>query len=443
MQSFQNYAGFSKLNRQQRAQFLKENIPLIRLPNGVLESFLPAEEAKQQLFEGMIENYLTNFPVPMGVVPNLMINGERFFVPYATEESSVVAAAAKAAKYWASRGGFKARIQSLTKKGQVHFIWEGAPVSLISHFEEMTIQLLHETAHLTAQMRKRGGGITGMELIDRSKELKGYFILDCSFETADSMGANFINSCLEAMAERLPKLPFFRQTGQQPEVIMAILSNFTPDCKVTCWVECPISEVGGWVSGIHSDEFVRKFRLATEIANLEVSRAVTHNKGIFNGIDAVLLATGNDTRATAASAHAWASKDGKYRSLTELKLSQDLFHYELELPMAIGTVGGITQIHPLVKYNMELLNHPKVTQLMMIAAAAGLANNFAAIASLITTGIQKGHMRMHLQNILQQLQVSEAEKEAVISSFKEKTVSYAAVAELVKTYRFNQEIKNQ
>ena len=435
MHNTRSFQGFSKLDRTQRVRYLVDHGFLSKQEGATLDDYYPSATTDGQLFDRMIENYLTNYPVPMGIVPNLLVNGINYMVPYATEESSVIAAASKAAKYWASRGGFKAEVLSSAKKGQVHFIWKGLPATLVVHFEEITLQLLHDTTHLTAKMRKRGGGITGMELIDKSKELEGYFILDCTFETAESMGANFINSCLETMAASLTKLPVLNQEGQPPEVILAILSNYTPDCKVICKVECPTDEMAGWVPELSAVEFVRKFHLAVQMAHLEVSRAVTHNKGIFNGIDAVLLATGNDTRATAASAHAWAARDGNYRSLTSLHLGQGLFSYELELPLAIGTVGGITRIHPLVRQNMALLKHPNAGQLMMIAASAGLANNFSAVASLITTGIQKGHMRMHLHNILHQLQVAEEEQNTILSHFKEKTVSFAEVEQLIQEIR--------
>jgi len=213
---------------------------------------------------------------------------------------------------------------------------------------------------------------------------------------------------------------------------MSILSNYTPDCIVKCYVECPVKNLTGWLKELTGYAFATKFKQAVDIANLDISRAVTHNKGIMNGVDAVLLATGNDWRATAASVHAYASKDGRYRGLTTIQLTDETFRYELELPLAVGTVGGITQIHPVVTKTLAIMNYPDARKLMMIAAASGLANNFSAIASLITTGIQEGHMKMHLFNILNQLHVSHTERERVISQFKGTTVSYAAVEDYLK-----------
>ena len=181
--------------------------------------------------------------------------------------------------------------------------------------------------------------------------------------------------------------------------------------------------------------FADKFKQAVQIANLDISRAVTHNKGIFNGVDAVLLATGNDYRATAAGAHAFASAGGKYKSLTKVILTDQTFRYELEIPLAVGTVGGITQIHPVVKNMMAILKYPDARKLMMIAAASGMANNFSAIASLITTGIQSGHMKMHLPNILSHLNAGEKERILAIEYFSTRMVSHSAVNDFIMSLR--------
>jgi len=219
------------------------------------------------------------------------------------------------------------------------------------------------------------------------------------------------------------------------EIIMAILSNYTPECLLRCWVECPVEKLDRWNKELSYNAFATKFKQSVDIANLDISRAVTHNKGIFNGIDAVLLATGNDWRATSASVHAYASRDGKYRGLTTVRLTDKTFAYELELPLAIGTVGGITGIHPMVKNSLAILKYPDAQKLMMIAASAGLASNFAAIASLITTGIQAGHMKMHLSNILNQLSANPLESEKTRCYFFDKSVSYAAVEEFIQKIR--------
>jgi hydroxymethylglutaryl-CoA reductase len=383
----------------------------------------------------MIENYIGNFPLPMGVVTNMIINDETFIVPFVTEESSVIAAASKAAKFWAERGGFKASVQGIVKKGQVHFTWNGKPQFIKEIFPLIREKLLNATDVLTEKMRQRGGGITAIHLIDKTEELPDYYQIDVSFETADAMGANFINTCLEKISSELQNINELNSWGYNVEIIMAILSNYTLDCLVRCWIECPLEKLEGWDKMLSYNSFATKFKQSVDIANMDISRAVTHNKGIFNGIDAVLLATGNDWRATSASAHAYASKEGKYRGLTTVRLTEKTFTYELELPLAIGTVGGITGIHPVVKNSLAILRYPDAKKLMMIVAASGLASNFAAIASLITAGIQAGHMKMHLSNILNQLNANYLESESAYSYFADKTISYTQVEEFIRKIR--------
>ena len=430
-----SYSGFSKLNRAERISYLVEHSDFSKSEVENLYAYDSPENGQQKLFEEMIENYAGNFPIPMGLVPNMVINGTSYVVPFATEESSVIAAAAKAAKYWADKGGFTAIVQSVTKKGQVHFNWQGAPSKILALFPDLKIKLLQSTERLTTRMRQRGGGITGIRLLDKTNELPNYYQIDVSFETADAMGANFINSCLESMATCLRTSPELNTGETQPEIIMSILSNYTPDSHVSCQVETPIESLSGWNGQMSPRNFAHKFKLAVDIAAVDPSRAVTHNKGIFNGIDAVLLATGNDWRATSAASHAFASRNGHYRGLTNLCLDNQMFKYTLELPLAVGTVGGITRMHPLVKDVSAMLNHPDAQTLMMIASAAGLANNFAAIASLITSGIQVGHMRMHLSNMLNQLEATEEEKQIICSGFKSALPDFGTLEELIMQIR--------
>jgi len=230
------------------------------------------------------------------------------------------------------------------------------------------------------------------------------------------MGANFINSCLEAIATAFKK--------DKIEIVMSILSNYIPECLVRAEVSCRVDELGE-----NGSAFAQKFKQAIQIANVEPHRAVTHNKGIMNGIDAVVLATGNDFRAVEAGAHAFAAKEGSYKSLTNCAIENDIFKFWIEVPLALGTVGGLTALHPLAKLSLALLQQPSAKELMQIVAVAGLAQNFAALRALVTTGIQEGHMKMHLQNILNQLGASESEKEQLIAYFKKRPVTHSAVVE--------------
>jgi hydroxymethylglutaryl-CoA reductase len=343
-----------------------------------------------------------------------------------------VAAAAKAANFWLDRGGFQAKVLSMVKVGHVHFIWEGKNVdALYRIFEEHKNQFFVNTESITKNMRARGGGVLSLTLVDKTELEAGYYQIEARFETCDSMGANFINSCLESFAQTLRDLAaeHASELGDAPlQVVMSILSNFTPECLVRAEVRCKIAEIEEG-SGIENQEFAEKFCRAIRIASVEPYRAVTHNKGIMNGIDSVIIATGNDFRATEACAHAYAAKDGRYTSLTHAAIEGDEFHFWIELPLSLGTVGGITNLHPMVRFAHELLGYPSANALMQITAVAGLAQNFSAVRSLITSGIQKGHMKMHLLNILNQLEATDAEKEEIVAYFKDKVVSHSAAVE--------------
>jgi hydroxymethylglutaryl-CoA reductase len=262
------------------------------------------------------------------------------------------------------------------------------------------------------------------------------------FETCDSMGANFINSVLEQFARTLITFvgshPTFSMDRGNIEIIMAILSNFTPECLVHVEVNCPVSALEGASDHIDAVSFAEKFEKAVRIAEIDPYRATTHNKGIFNGVDAVVLATGNDFRAIEACGHAFAARSGTYRSLSHCTTEAGTFRFWMELPLSLGTVGGLTRLHPLAKLSLDILGQPSAAQLMEIIAATGLAQNFAALRSLVTTGIQKGHMKMHLMNILHHLGASDPEVDSAIQYFKEKSVSFSGVREYLQTIRIQE-----
>jgi hydroxymethylglutaryl-CoA reductase len=215
---------------------------------------------------------------------------------------------------------------------------------------------------------------------------------------------------------------------------MSILSNYVPNCIVRAEVSCKIEDLAD--KNIESPQaFAEKFIRAVRIAETEPFRAVTHNKGIMNGIDAVVLATGNDFRAVEAGIHAYASRSGQYSSLSHAKIEDGIFSLWLEIPLALGTVGGLTSLHPLVKLALQMLEKPSARELMQIVAVAGLAQNFAALRSLTTTGIQEGHMKMHLNNILNQFEATEEERITIGKHFKKHAVSHSAVVDFIESLR--------
>ena len=431
--------GFSKMSKEEKLKLIAGFFDNPEKVLKELKSYWHKDPKKQTLFDEFSENTLSNFYFPFGIAPNFLINGRNYMVPMVIEESSVIAAASSSAKFWAERGGFKAEVISTNKIGQVHFLWNGDYQKLLQVFPDLKKELISGTKNLTANMEKRGGGILDIQLISLTHEIPDYYQLRVSFETVDSMGANFINSVLEEFARLLKtyfiKCPKFHEEERDCEIIMSILSNYTPDCIVRAYVECEIRDLALPDIEMTAEKFVWKFRKAVDIATVDEYRATTHNKGIFNGIDAVALATGNDFRAIEAGAHTYACRAGKYQSLTKLDLDDKLFHYELKIPLAMGTVGGLTSLHPMAKFSLEMLGSPNARELMMIAACAGLSNNFSAVKSLVTKGIQVGHMKMHLLNILNVYQATQEEKAKAVEYFKTRKVSFRAVSDFIHKNR--------
>jgi len=434
-------SGFSKLSKHKKIDWLVDTyFPNNKDVVATIKQYWNDDELLQQLHDEFIENTITNYYLPLGVAPNFLINDIMYVIPMAIEESSVVAAASKSAKFWLDRGGFKTSVISTDKIGQVHFMFDGDKEKLSTFFTLIKSKLITEAKPITKNMEKRGGGIIDIELRDKTEEIDNYYQLHATFDTLDAMGANFINSCLEQFANTLKReaknYSDFSNNEKDIDVVMSILSNYVPDCLVRAEVSCKVEDLNE-DRNIVPKEFAKKFVRAVNIAEVEPFRAVTHNKGVMNGIDAVVLATGNDFRAVEAGVHAYASRKGKYRSLTHAKVENGVFKFWLEIPLALGTVGGLTGLHPLVKLSLELLHHPTAKELMQIVAVAGLSQNFAALRSLITTGIQKGHMKMHLMNILNQFHATENEKAAIVNHFKTNTVTHSAVVDALNKLREN------
>ncbi|WP_405379207.1 hydroxymethylglutaryl-CoA reductase, degradative [Nonlabens sp. Asnod3-A02] len=433
----QPVTGFSKLSKSQKIDWLVSNhLNDNATARETLTQYWNEDQKLQDLHDGFSENTVTNYYFPFGLAPNFKIDGQLVTIPMAIEESSVVAAASKAAKFWMDRGGFKTVIKGTKKVGQVHLMYHGLSSEMDAFYAFAKAELLQSLEQINASMKKRGGGIVSLDLIDKTKNLKGYYQLHATFETKDAMGANFINTTLEQLATtfRLKASQFDGFSSDVPEVIMSILSNYVPECVVNVSVSCKIDEIGT-INGVTGKEFARKFVQAVDIATVEPYRAVTHNKGIMNGIDAVVIATGNDFRAVEAGVHAYAARDGQYRSLTKARVENDTFIFEADFPLALGTVGGLTSLHPLSKLALQILENPSAEHLMKVTAVAGLAQNFAALHSLVTTGIQAGHMKMHLVNMLEQIGATDVEKDLLRKEYADKTPSFSALRESLLVLR--------
>jgi len=427
-------SGFSKLNKSEKIEWLTKN-SFAQNNNfkNILLQYCNSNEKLQKLHDEFAENTISNFYLPFAIAPNFIINKKLYTIPMVTEESSVIAAASKSAKFWLDKGGFNATVLSTNKVGQVHFIYKGDFKKLKKYFDKIKPKLISDVSSITSNMNKRGGGILNIELLNLSDKIENYFQIKAIFDTQDAMGANFINSCLEQFAKTF-KNNFTEKN--EIEIIMSILSNYVPECVVKAEVSCDVEKLSD-TNIIDPFDFANKFVRAVKIAEVDRYRAVTHNKGIMNGIDSVVIATGNDFRAIESAAHAYASKSGSYKSLTKASVENKIFKFSIEIPLALGTVGGLTKLHPLANLALDILGKPNSEDLMKITAVAGLAQNFAAIKSLITTGIQHGHMKMHLINILNQQKATDKEKEKAIEYFKTNTVSHLKVDLFIKKLRSN------
>ncbi|PDH46773.1 MAG: hydroxymethylglutaryl-CoA reductase, degradative [Bacteroidetes bacterium MED-G13] len=431
-----NIRGFSKLSKEKKINWICENFF-----NGnkeaeyVLKQYWNNNSMLQKLHDDFSENVVSNYYLPFSIAPNFLINNKTFAVPMAIEESSVVAAACNSAKFWKENGGFSAQIIKKEKNGQIHFFFKGKKVELEKYFSFVKPKLFQKTNSITKNMKKRGGGIKEIKLIDRTNDLKNYYQIFATFDTIDAMGANFINSCLEEFAKVFIEstIDYENINKNDIEIVMSILSNYVPNCIVRAIATCSVDKL----NSLHPEtkNFTKKIVDAVAIANYDIYRGVTHNKGVMNGIDAVAIATGNDFRAIEAGVHAYVSKSGKYQSLTHAKIQGNKFIYSIEIPLSIGTIGGVTDLHPLVKFALELLGNPNSDDLMMIMASVGLAQNFGALRSLVTSGIQKGHMKMHLINLLNKLNANENEKELAFKHFKKHKINNASVEVFLKNVR--------
>ena len=427
--------GFSKLSRDEKISWVSKNF----LDNSnefedILNKYLNDDKDIQSIHNSLSENAISNFHLPYSISPNFLINHKNYCVPLVTEESSVVAALSNSSKFWYDRGGFKSKVISKIKTGQIHFKYNGNAENLGRFINDNERRLIGSTDRITKKMRERGGGISKIRLVNKSAELKSYYQLHVDFETVDAMGANFINSCLEIMSKEFHQLlndsPQFKESEKKIEVIMSILSNYTPECIVESSLECKISDLGN-IDGMSSEEFAFRFKNAFDIADIDINRAVTHNKGIMNGVDAVLISTGNDFRAVEAGIHAFASRKGKYKSLSECTIIDNIFKISLRIPLSVGTVGGITDVHPMVKLSLKLLNSPTSYDLMKIICSVGLAQNFAAVKSLVTTGIQKGHMKMHLINLLIKQNATKDQIDKSEEYFRDKEINSESIKDFL------------
>lgn len=374
---------FYTYSKEERHQRLAEHIDHPAIVEKLTQS------VDDEVLDHLIENYMAPFELPLGIATNFIVNEQDIFIPMVTEEPSVIAAASHAAKLARYYGGFKAQVLQRSMTGEV----------ILEHISDVNVakqalleqkdRLLQQLNELRPSMVKRGGGATEMEVItfDDLNTVTVYFFID----TKDAMGANMINSLMEQIAPTL-------ETITQGQTLLAILSNYATETITTASCLIPYDAMGP-----QGKEVATRIKQATDYAYHDVYRAVTHNKGIMNGIEAVTTATGNDTRALSACIHAYASRHGQYQPLTRYELKEEGLYGEITLLLPVGIVGGATKILPLAQFSLQLMDVKTAEQLMEIMASVGLAQNIAALKALVTEGIQKGHMNLQAKSLAMQV----------------------------------------
>lgn len=380
-----NWGGFSKKTLPERLDVLdaqhllsQDNLALLKENKG-----LSLDIANQ-----LTENVLGTFSLPFSLAPNFLVDGTVFNVPMVTEEPSVVAAASFAAKIIKRSGGFKTTVHSRQMIGQVALYDVTDKAAAQKRILEHTEQLLSVANDAHPSIVKRGGGAQSL----RVEEKEAFLIVYVNVDTKEAMGANMVNTMMEALVPSLEEL-----SGGKS--LMAILSNYATQALVTAECQVDLRYLSRNTS--EAKKLARKFQMASQLAQVDTYRATTHNKGIFNGVDAVVLATGNDWRAIEAGANAYACKDGQYRGLSTWTFDEDKqhLHGQLTLPMSIATRGGSIGLNPTVYIAHELLGQPDAQQLAQIIVSVGLAQNFAAVKALTSTGIQAGHMKLQAKSL--------------------------------------------
>jgi hydroxymethylglutaryl-CoA reductase len=389
-----NLSGFYKLSHQDRVQRLKEVLNLSPEQTQLLmkDSALPHE-----LSDLFVENSLGSFPLPLGLVTNIRCNNSDYAVPLAVEESSVIAAASNAAKWVRQSGGFETECVQSLMIGQIQIL-DVSPDQMQTVAEKILQQkdFLIEKANLVhPRLVLRGGGARDIEVRSFPEAEIPFMVVHVLMDTQEAMGANLVNTVCEKLAPEIEMI-------SQARVGLRILSN-NADRKLyraRCRVNPECLALKDSLTPLSGADVAQRIVEAYVFAKHDPYRATTHNKGIMNGVDPVVIATGNDWRAIEAGVHTYAARSGRYQSLSQWSLdSSGWLLGEVTLPLQLGTVGGVTRLHPVSQLALQVLGNPSASMLGQIIAAVGLASNLAALRALVTTGIQAGHMKLHAKNV--------------------------------------------
>ena len=393
-----SWNGFSKKSYQERLELLKAQALLSPEKQTSLEQ---DEQISVTVAGQLSENVVGTFSLPYSLVPEVLVNGQEYTVPYVTEEPSVVAAASYASKIIKRAGGFTAQVHERQMIGQVALYQVANPDLAQVQIASKKAELLELANQAYPSIVKRGGGARDLH-VEQIKGETDFLVVYLHVDTQEAMGANMLNTMLEALKPVLEEL-------SQGQSLMGILSNYATDSLVTA--SCRIAFRYLSRQKDQGREFAEKIALASQFAQADPYRATTHNKGIFNGIDAILIATGNDWRAIEAGAHTFASRDGHYQGLSSWRLDLETEELvgEMTLPMPVATKGGSIGLNPRVALSHELLGNPSAKELAQIIVSIGLAQNFAALKALVSTGIQQGHMKLQAKSLALLAGASESE----------------------------------
>lgn len=375
---------FYQLNPSERRQRL--------LAEGVItpeqETVLKEQVLKEEIANHLIENQISEIEIPLGIAQNFVINGRPKTIPMATEEPSVIAAASNGAKMC---GNITASTPQRLMRGQIVLTGESAYPEVIQAVEERKEELFEAAEKNYPSIVQRGGGVREILTREFMGSSGAYLSIDFLVDVKDAMGANIINTILEGVAEEI------RSWFPEKTILFSILSNFATESLATARCEIPFDRLGKTEE--EGKTVAEKIQQAGEYAKLDPYRAATHNKGIMNGIDAVVLATGNDTRAAASAIHVYAARHGQYEGLTDWQIKGDKLVGELTVPLAVASVGGALKVLPKAQTALEILDVQSAEELARIIASVGLAQNLAAVRALVTSGIQKGHMALQARSL--------------------------------------------
>ena len=420
-----SWNGFSKKSYHERLELLRAQALLSPEKQTSLEQ---DEQISLAVADQLSENVVGTFSLPYSIIPELLVNGQDYTVPYVTEEPSVVAAASYASKIIKRSGGFTAQVHLRQMIGQVALYQVADPEQAQEKIASKKAELLELANQAYPSIVKRGGGARDLH-VEQIKGETDFLVVYLHVDTQEAMGANMLNTMLEALKPVLEEL-------SQGQSLMGILSNYATDSLVTA--SCRIAFRYLSRQKDHGREIAEKIALASQFAQADPYRSATHNKGIFNGIDAILIATGNDWRAIEAGAHAFASRDGRYQGLSQwtLDMEREELVGEMTLPMPVATKGGSIGLNPRVALSHELLGNPSAKELAQIIVSIGLAQNFAALKALVSTGIQQGHMKLQAKSLALLAGASESEVAPLVERLiADKTFNLETAQQYLKVWR--------